>query len=76
MSAPEKELSELHALLAKVMKVKLSDPESLTSGDLSVIRQFLKDNGINADGERDPTLKSIADELPDLDSTNVVPYGR
>ena len=45
--ATEKELSELHGQLARVMK-KMLDSGNYKSSDLNVIRQFLKDNGIEA----------------------------
>jgi hypothetical protein len=72
--ATEALLAELHGEMAKAMKTKLADGTA-TASDLNVIRQFLKDNGINSDGERDPTVKSLADDLPD-DLDNVTPlYG-
>lgn len=74
--ASEEALASLHGALAEAFKKKLESGD-YTASDLSVIRQFLKDNGINADGERDPGIQSIADELPDLPDDNVTPlYGR
>lgn len=72
--ATEDLLASLHGALAEEMQRKLASGE-VTASDLNVIRQFLKDNGINSDGETDPKLKSLSDELPDnLD--NVTPlYG-
>lgn len=65
--ATEALLAELHGALAEHFKKILRDGE-VTASDLGVIRQFLKDNGINADGERDDTIKGLADDLPeDLD---------
>lgn len=72
--ATEDLLASLHGALAEAMKDKLASGEA-TASDLNVIRQFLKDNGINVDGEKDPAIQSIADDLPDLDD-NVTPlYG-
>lgn len=73
--ATEDALASLHGELANAMKDKLKD-KNATASDLNVIRQFLKDNGINADGQKDPNIKSLADDLPDLDANNVTPlYG-
>lgn len=72
--ATEEMLASLHGELARQMKAKLESGD-VTASDLNVIRQFLKDNGVQTDGERDPNIRSIADDLPDLDS-NVTPlYG-
>lgn len=72
--ATEEALASLHGALAMQMKLKLEEGTANAS-DLNVIRQFLKDNGINSNGAQDPKIKSLADELPDLDE-NVVPmYG-
>lgn len=72
--ATEALLAELHGAMARQMKQKLESGD-LTAADLNVIRQFLKDNGINSDGESDPNMKSLADDLPD-DLDNVTPiYG-
>lgn len=68
--ATEDMLASLHGALAEAMKQRLNSGQA-TASDLNVIRQFLKDNGINVDGERDPEIKSLTDDLPDLDSDNV-----
>lgn len=72
--ATEDMLASLHGALAEAMARKLREGD-FTASDLNVIRQFLKDNGINADGEKDENIQSIVDDLPDLDD-NVTPlYG-
>lgn len=72
--ATEDFLAQLHGELAKAMAKKLKEGEA-TASDLNVIRQFLKDNGINSDGAKDPQIKSLVDDLPD-DIDNVIPlYG-
>lgn len=72
--ATEDLLASLHGELAKAMADKLRDGTA-TASDLNVIRQFLKDNGVNADGVRDPEIVSLTDSLPD-DLDNVIPmYG-
>jgi len=75
--ATEEMLAALHGQMAKAMKTRL-EGNDVTASDLNVIRQFLKDNGINSDGNADPNIKSLADDLPeDLDDGNVTPmYGR
>lgn len=65
--ATEELLSSLHGAMADAMKKKLDSGEA-TASDLNVIRQFLKDNGINADGEKSEQLQGLVDELPDLDN--------
>lgn len=62
--ASEEFLSEIHEALAQLFLKKLRSGE-LTASELSVIRQFLKDNGITADPTVNPHLRSIVDELPD-----------
>lgn len=72
--ASEDLLSSLHGAMAEAMQQKLASGD-FTASDLNVIRQFLKDNGINADGAKDPKIKSLVDDLPD-DLDNVTPlYG-
>ena len=71
--ATEEMMANLHGEMAKAMALKLQEGD-FTASDLSVIRQFLKDNGINSDGKADENLKGLSDDLPDLD--NVTPlYG-
>lgn len=64
--ATEDLLASLHGLLAEEMQAKLRSGAA-TASDLNVIRQFLKDNGINSDGATDPTIKRLVSSLPDLD---------
>lgn len=75
--ANDKQLSELHAELAKQLKagIKKVDPETglPNSALLSVARQFLKDNFITADaGAAKGPLQGLAD-LPEFsEDENVV----
>ena len=65
--ATEDVLAALHGAMAEAMAKKLKDGTA-TASDLSVIRQFLKDNGINSDPTSDPKTKRLSDMLPtDLD---------
>ena len=43
----DKNLKELHGVLAEQLLKRVKDPEAKAS-DLNVARQFLKDNGIEA----------------------------
>lgn len=71
--ATEDLLASLHGALADKMQAMLNG--DTTAAELSVIRQFLKDNGINADGTANKTLKTLSADLPD-DLDNVTPlYG-
>lgn len=71
--ASEDLMAELHGALAEEMMKRIRSGEASPS-DLNAARQFLKDNGINVDGAKDPAIKSLADDLPDLG--NVTPlYG-
>jgi len=48
-TAGSNDLEDLHQQLARMMRTRLEDTESPPSAsELSVIRQFLKDNGIEA----------------------------
>ena len=73
--ADEELLASLHGALTKDLIKRIKDGTA-TASDLSVARQLLKDNGINADGKEDPEMQNLSDELPD-DLDNVTPmYGR
>lgn len=72
--ASEDALGDLHGALAEVFLHKLRSGE-VTAADLSVIRQFLKDNGITADPNTSEPLKNIVDEIPDFVGENTFsPY--
>ena len=63
-SAGERELGDLHANLAKIIKAEMSDPERRSPALLNVARQFLKDNGISCVGEENDDLKEIREKIP------------
>lgn len=76
MKAPEKELSELHGVLAQVMKAQLSEQITMTdeNGDenvvftatpalLAQVSKFLKDNNITTSVEEDDNLSALEDML-------------
>jgi len=55
-------LAELHESLAQLFIEKLASGEC-KAADLNVIRQFLKDNCIQADPESS-TMQQIVDQIP------------
>jgi hypothetical protein len=66
--ATEKELSALHGELAKFLKYKLQAGE-VTAADLGQIRQFLKDNRIEASIDQNPDMGSIVQALPSFETS-------
>ena len=59
----DKNLKELHGVLAEQLLKRVKDPEAKAS-DLNVARQFLKDIGIEAIPVDNSPLKALVDELP------------
>ena len=59
----DKNLKELHGVLAEQLLKRVKDPEAKAS-DLNVARQFLKDKGIEAIPVDNSPLKALVDELP------------
>jgi len=60
--------SKLHEALASDLLRRIEDG-SATAADLSVARQFLKDNGIDAMAKQSEPLANLAKTLPfDLDA--------
>ena len=59
----EKLLDTLHTELAETLLQKIRSGEAKAS-DLSVARQFLKDNGIEGVPMDNTPLKDLVDELP------------
>lgn len=53
-----------------------ADGEPLTASDLNVIRQFLKDNGIEAVPEKSKGLNAITDKLDATEGGAVLPFPR
>jgi hypothetical protein len=56
-------LGALHSALAEKMAAMLRG-EDVPASVLKEIREFLKDNGINADGENSVPLQNLTDTLP------------
>ena len=59
----DEKLKELHGVLANKLLERVKDPE-VTSSDLNVARQFLKDNNIDAVPTQDSPLQKLIEELP------------
>ena len=59
----EKGLQELHDVIATELLTRIKTGEA-TSADLSVARQFLKDNGIDANTGQSAPLLNLAKVLP------------
>ena len=59
----EKKLSKLHELLCDELTRRIKSDECTTS-DLNVLRQFLKDNNVDAVPVEDSPLGDLLKELP------------
>lgn len=66
--ANQDELGELHGALARHFKQRLASGE-ITASELGVIRQFLKDNGIEALATKG---SDMGDLLDGLDSAEII----
>ena len=66
-------LSELHEGLAQHLKEKL-DEGTISTSELNVLRQFLKDNQIIAQPAEATPFGDLAKALPDIE--NVVSFKR
>lgn len=71
LRAKEDELASLHGMFAQFLMTKLQSGD-VKPAELSVIRQFLKDNGIECIGEMNNDMLDLAGELPKFD--NVVEF--
>lgn len=71
LRAKEEELASLHGVFAQFLKARLQSGD-VKPAELSVIRQFLKDNGIECIGEMNNDMLDLAGELPKFD--NVVEF--
>jgi hypothetical protein len=62
--ANDKEMESLHGALLKALLRRIEDG-SATAADLAVARSFLRDNGINCQGDKNPDMSKLLDSLPD-----------
>ncbi len=67
---PKETMNQLHDLLAQELTNKIISGEA-TSAELSVARQFLKDNGIDGTIEQSDPLANLAKILPFSDERDV-----
>lgn len=58
-------LTKLHEMLCDELTRRLKDGESLTASELNVIRQFLKDNNVDAIPAEGSALENVIQNLPD-----------
>lgn len=65
-------LSDLHADLAYHLKSKLDDG-SISTSELNILRQFLKDNGISAQPVAGTGFGDLVASLPDMDKIVQMP---
>ena len=72
--AGEDELASLHGMFAQFLKGRLQNGD-VKPAELSVIRQFLKDNGIECIGEMNNDLIDLAEELPKFGSEELPNLG-
>jgi hypothetical protein len=59
----KKELGKLHEALSELLFARVISGEA-SSGELAVCRQFLKDNGIDANINQSAPLMNLAKVLP------------
>lgn len=74
-SAKLSDMQTLHNLLCQKFAAILDSDEDCTAAELTTIRQFLKDNNIEADpGDRRAPIRGIAERLADHgDDSDTVP---
>ena len=65
-------LSDLHADLAYHLKSRLDDG-SISTSELNILRQFLKDNGISAQPVAGTGFGDLVASLPDMDKIVQMP---
>ena len=71
LRAKEEELASLHGMFAQFLKARLQSGD-VKPAELSVIRQFLKDNGIECIGEMNNDMVDLAEELPRFEGHDVI----
>lgn len=65
MSASKDAMEALHTLVAAELTRRITDGEA-TAADIGAAIKFLKDNGIESQGAKNPAVQTLADTLPDL----------
>lgn len=72
MADTNRVLSDLHADMAYHLKAKL-DEGTITTAELNILRQFLKDNGISAQPVVGTGFGDLVASLPDMDKIVQMP---
>ena len=72
MADTSRVLSDLHSDLAYHLKCKLDDG-SISTSELNILRQFLKDNGISAQPVAGTGFGDLVAGLPDMDKIVQMP---
>lgn len=84
-NAGEKFMADIHADLAQELRRQMTEGSEVvdkkgrvtkvapTPALLNVIRQFLRDNGIQAKPENNPDIGELLGSLPDFETTDVRP---
>lgn len=65
MTATKELLEALHGVVADELKRRIEAGEA-TAADISAAIKFLKDNGIEAIGGKNPNVASLASTMPNL----------
>ena len=68
-------LHQMHDALGKQL-LKRIENGTATASDLNVARQFLKDNGIEAQPTGGNSLQGLMEEMPDFDEENDGPVAK
>jgi hypothetical protein len=71
-SEATKVLSDLHTDLALHLRSRLDDG-SISTAELNILRQFLKDNGISAQPVAGTSFGDLVSSLPDMDKIVQMP---
>ncbi len=69
------QLADLHMGLALLLQQKMEDG-TITTGELNILRQFLKDNQISAQPVEGTPFGDLVASLPDLDKVVQMPRRR
>lgn len=65
MTASKEVLEALHSALADELKRRIETGEA-TAADLSAAIKFLKDNGVETIGAKNPNVTSLAGSMPNI----------
>lgn len=66
MSTLTDTLENIHTAMAERLLARLNEGE-ITAAEMRVALDMLRHNGINSDAMKNPTLRGIAEKLPNVD---------